>query len=301
MSPVRFWEAPPRFASLLASVAQLVEHRIRNARVAGSNPVGGSMNVSYPIAGYKTTLLCVLVFLFVCLSGCRIDGSSISTMTSKQDDREKIIGNKDFVSVDTNGSNIPSTLRSHLDAIGQLSTGCTAAHIGKGLVLTAGHCISVSPRSSSNSCRLLGVVWGNRIGNPHITTSKCESILVRKYAADADYALLKVANPPSASIAPEFDVLGNSPQLTMLSFPRMRPMEWSGYCETIEYTDMSLKLKKFFHTCDSEGGSSGAPLVDAQTLRLVGVHAGGADEYNYAFFLHAMNDIKDLIDSAVLQ
>ncbi len=43
MSPVRFWEAPPRYsASLLASVAQLVEHRIRNARVAGSTPVGGS-------------------------------------------------------------------------------------------------------------------------------------------------------------------------------------------------------------------------------------------------------------------
>lgn len=56
MSPVRFWEAPPRFASHLASVAQLVEHRIRNARVAGSNPVGGSKfeSLSSIYASYKT-------------------------------------------------------------------------------------------------------------------------------------------------------------------------------------------------------------------------------------------------------
>ena len=36
--------------TLSATIAQLVEHRIRNARVAGSNPVGGS---SSNYAGFR--------------------------------------------------------------------------------------------------------------------------------------------------------------------------------------------------------------------------------------------------------
>ncbi|NBX17116.1 MAG: serine protease [Proteobacteria bacterium] len=242
-------------------------------------------------------LLAVVLSLSLVPTGCGAFNRQSSAPSRVLNNHEKIIGANDLVSVDANGENIPERLRGILDAIGQLSTGCTAAHIGNGLVLTAGHCIVVSPRSSSGSCRLIAVVWGNRKGNPKQSISKCETVLARNYTAAADYALLKVSTPPAAAITPDFQIPASTARLTMLSFPRMRPLEWSGFCEPSEHTNPDLRDRKFFHSCDSEGGSSGAPLIDEASLKITGIHAGSADDFNYGFYLSAMRDIQSIIDN----
>jgi hypothetical protein len=235
-----------------------------------------------------------LLFYSGALSACGHHPASSGHLTSKSDLQEKIIGDKDFVSVDADGSNLPTALRGLLDGIGQLNTGCTAAHIGNGLVLTAGHCISVSPRSSSNSCHLLGVVWGNRGDHPNLRVSKCKTILLRTYTGTGDYALLKVSDPPPVALSLDFEVPEKPRRITMLSFPRMRPMEWSGHCDQIEVPEPSLRTQKFFHSCDSEAGSSGAPLIDPESAKVIGIHAGSSDDFNYAFFIHSMGDLKKI-------
>lgn len=234
----------------------------------------------------------IALFLF---SACGLGGDVSALQSTRGAHQEKIIGEKNLVAVDVDGSNVPAGLRPLLDGLGQLNIGCTVAHIGHGLVLTAGHCISTSPRSSSASCRLLGIVWGQRNGSQNLRTSKCESVLVRKYTNSADYALLKVSHPPEVSFKISFEPPQAARAATLLSFPRMRPMEWSGFCKMSDHPDSALKLQKFLHSCDTESGSSGAPVLDAETFEIIGVHGGAADDLNYGFFAHSMPKVSEFL------
>jgi hypothetical protein len=216
------------------------------------------------------------------------NNSSTQSHSSAQD-REKIIGNNDLTPVSENGENLPEALRPIIAAIGQVSVGCTATHIGKGLVLTAGHCILTSPRSGPKYCRGVAVVWGNYPGSTGQTVSKCREVVFRNYNSASDIALIRVENPPKAFIPLDLKTGSSSLSLprsniTLLSFPRMRPLEWSQECEMSEY-----KEKKFLHSCDTEPGSSGAALIDTTTLKVIGVHGGASDELNYGSFL---NDLQ---------
>lgn len=208
-------------------------------------------------------------------------------------DQEKIIGVSDLLPVTQGGENLPDELRPLIGAIGQLNIGCTATHIGHGLILTAGHCVTASPRSSSVSCRLLAVVWGNIGPNPEkpLKVSKCREVVARSSSAGEDFALLRVENPPEAAIAMDTRGLSGEQHLnvTMLSFPRMRPMEWSGLCALRPYKGEFPSSSKFFHSCDSEGGSSGAAIIAMDTLSIVGIHGGSADEFNYGTFSSVLN------------
>ncbi|MFZ9520869.1 MAG: trypsin-like serine peptidase [Silvanigrellaceae bacterium] len=215
-----------------------------------------------------------------------------------QDVEEKIIGENNLIPVTASADNLPVEMRHLVDAVGQLNLGCTATHIGSGLVLTAGHCISKSPRSSTNSCRHLGVVWGNRGGNTQLSASKCLEVKIRVYNDTLDYALLKVENPPAAFIPVETEPTTLTTPATMLSHPRMRPLEWSGICGLSVYEDPKRASEKFFHSCDSEGGSSGAAILSRESLRIIGIHNGASDELNYGIFITAITDLAKLITSA---
>lgn len=249
----------------------------------------------------------VLHSLFLILvAGCADDraaslpGVAFGVRSHKsQRGEEKIIGTSDLLPVTANADNLPEEMRHLVDAVGQLNVGCTATHIGAGLILTAGHCISQSPRSSTTSCRQLGVVWGNRGGNSKFTVSKCLEVKMRVYNDTLDYAILKVENPPEAFIPVELQKPDLPTQTTMLSFPRMRPLEWSGNCEIFSYDDPKRALKKFFHSCDSESGSSGAAILSRESLRIVGVHNGASDEFNYGMFITAIDGIAKLMPSQI--
>lgn len=205
---------------------------------------------------------------------------------------EKVIGENDFVPVAADAANLPLELQDAVSAIGQLNIGCTATHIGGGLVLTAGHCVTRSPRSRSKGCPQLGVIWGNYGGNKKYSVSKCITVEAREYNDRVDYAVLRVANPPSAFVEVDWEQqVQQVLPITILSFPRMRPMEWSPNCETQSYADPARASVKFSHSCDTEGGSSGAPIFSADTFRLIGIHGGAGDELNYAMYVSALGQI----------
>jgi len=245
---------------------------------------------------YKMTVSLTLLASVTACSGAPLQ-SGIHQLHLAGSSQEKIIGENNLTPVALEGENLPIELRPFVKAIGQLNVGCTATHIGKGLVLTAGHCISTSPRSSSKSCRTLGVVWGNIGGNKNLSVSKCLEVAARTYNAHTDFAVLRVANPPESSIEVDLETQPSAlnSNITMLSFPRMRPLEWSGRCAVSQYNDDSVAWKKFLHSCDSESGSSGAVLISTSSLKVIGIHGGASDELNYGMYTAAINELKTLL------
>jgi subtilisin-like proprotein convertase family protein len=74
-------------------------------------------------------------------------------------------------------------------------------------------------------------------------------------------------------------------ELIVASHPRgrLKEIDRSATCkirsvETIEVAERET----ITHTCDTEGGSSGSPVIDRRTGQIVGLHWGGVEDYNYA-------------------
>ena len=191
---------------------------------------------------------------------------------------EKVIGQNDLVSVNSDASNIPQKFQKLVNAFGILSMGCTATHIGNGYVITAGHCFFAGSELQRNlNCEGTLIEWGVRAALTPYMVSKCESIVASQQNDRVDFAILKVSPVPDTSVEVDFQ---NRAQigdlLTMFSHPDEKPLAWSNIC-MVENIPVNMKLSSeyLYHQCDSNQGSSGAVLINADTLKAVGLHSGG--------------------------
>ena len=206
----------------------------------------------------------------------------------------KIIGENDLVAVDATASNIPSQFANLVDAFGLINMGCTATHIGNGVVLTAGHCFMASRVLSKDlSCEDVTIDWGVREGKEPYLQSKCEIILfaqTNKFIGN-DFAIFKVSPVPPVSVSIELErkaALGDA--ITIFSHPEELPLQWSKNCVVEESSDLIFTAAALQHKCDTNPGSSGATLLDATTGKVVGIHGGGrltseAEGMNYGTFM----------------
>jgi hypothetical protein len=216
-------------------------------------------------------------------------------------DQEQIVGENDLVPVLSDGANVPDKYRPLLDAFGLISVGCTATHIGDGLMLTAGHCLLErtpgttvpSERMNDVPCAEVAVTWGVRVDTPGYLTSKCDVVLALQWTKDRDYAIARVSPVPRAKVDVHFAARPeNDTGLTMFSHPRRRPLEWSKTCP-LKSGPLALAfgIDKFLHQCDAERGSSGAPLLDDTSLDVIGIMNGSGgstlspEPWNIATFL----------------
>ncbi|MFZ3229371.1 MAG: serine protease [Pseudobdellovibrio sp.] len=193
---------------------------------------------------------------------------------------DRVIGENDFVMVDSTGSNIPFRYRKIIDAFGFMDIGCTATHIGNGYVLTAGHCFWAPPTLVEDTpCDDVTVEWGYRKDTKPYLVSKCQRIVAAIHSNSMDFAVIKVSPIPPISIAPDLQrkMIGGD-SLTVFSHADEQPLQWSGFCgsETIKDPQFSSELVQ--HKCDTNPGSSGATLLNLLTLKVVGIHDGGAEE-----------------------
>lgn len=201
---------------------------------------------------------------------------------------DKIIGENDLVKVNANGSNIPEKYSSLLNAFGRMSMGCSATHIGNGIVLSAGHCFDAEMYREDNvPCANVTVAWGVRSGQPAYLTSKCVKILSQQRDEQVDYAIFQVSPAPKARVELELrgkPVVGAS--LTIFGHPQGRPLEWSQTC-SFQRTPQSVPFNEadFVHQCDTEPGNSGSTILDDRTLRVIGIHDGGISPWNYGTLL----------------
>lgn len=190
---------------------------------------------------------------------------------------EKIIGEDDLVAVSATSDNIPLRFRSLVDAFGHMSMGCTATHIGNGYVLTAGHCFYAGDEMMVDAdCSDTTIEWGLRENKTPYLVSKCENIIAAQRNDESDFAIIKVSPVPPVAIAPDLKrkaILGDS--LTIFSHPEELPLRWSRICgvERIQHSDIPGDYIQ--HKCDTNPGSSGATIIDAISLKVIGIHDGG--------------------------
>lgn len=233
----------------------------------------------------KTLSLLVAVPVAILAIGC-------AAPTDGEDEVEvarqmKIIGANDLVVVKDSGANIPEKYRALIDGFGILSMGCTATHIGDGMVLSAGHCFNApSTRRDNVACPNIKVKWGFRADSAAYMESQCEVIRTMETNRNRDYAILKVNPAPPVALEVDFGARPDTDtSLTIFGHPRRRALEWSQVCLLQPGSVGGWGLDQFSHQCDTEPGSSGSTILDDTTLRVIGIHDGGTTRWNYGTYL----------------
>jgi hypothetical protein len=150
-------------------------------------------------------------------------------------------------------------------------------HIGKGVVVTAGHCFAAGDEAKKDYVpEPTTVRWGVRGSQhatwPYLTSTLTKVIEARRSKPGPDYAFFLV--DPIPPVAVDVD-LGARPatgtKLTLFSHPWGRPLEWSGLCDLMPPRENGGP-ERFEHRCATEGGSSGGVMLDDATLKIVGIH-----------------------------
>lgn len=193
-------------------------------------------------------------------------------------DIDKIIGDNDLVSVDADATNIPFKYRKLVNAFGKMVGGCTATHLGQGYVLTAGHCVDVIDTLVKNQeCSTdYDVEWGYRGDAKPYLYSKCQKVIIAERNFNTDYALIKVYPAPSSSIAIDLEKMPEQSTITTIfSHPDEGPLMWSKTCRIQKSYSPYISKQLIHHVCDTNPGSSGAAILSAGTLKIVGIHTGG--------------------------
>lgn len=207
-------------------------------------------------------------------------------------DESKIIGNNDLIAVNADASNVPLKYKNLVNAFGILSMGCTATHIGNGYVITAGHCFWAGEELQKDQpCSDTTVEWGVREGISPYLKSTCEKILFAQRNGKNDFAILKVFPVPDTAINVELARKAEAQDvITIFSHPEELPLRWSQTCIVESSVDSKLPPGSLQHQCDTNPGSSGATIIDANTNKVVGIHDGGrltgpATGMNYGTYL----------------
>ncbi len=199
-------------------------------------------------------------------------------------DIEKIIGKNDLIAVDATASNIPAKFKPLVNAFGKLGMGCTATHIGNGYVLTAGHCFWAGETAIENqNCEGAEneIQWGYREGVEPYLTSKCEKIVMAQRTEKMDYALLKVSPVPPTFVKADWSKRAKvGSKVTIFSHPEELPLRWSQLCKIQKVANSDFDQALIHHICDTNPGSSGATIIDAYALKVVGIHDGGRADGN---------------------
>lgn len=148
---------------------------------------------------------------------------------------------------------------------------CTAFVVGKRYVLTNGHCIN-----TSELARKARVTFGHDSSSQEGTTLNVKDLVAS--CPNLDCSLLELESEPpagtgSVAIPPDVHPKPGSP-LVVIGHPdgAYKEVSLKG-CAAAD--DIASADSVFEHYCDTEGGSSGSPVFDLVSRRLVGLHRVG--------------------------
>ena len=183
---------------------------------------------------------------------------------------DRIIGDNDLVQITADYANNP-----RIQAIGRMNLGCTATHVGNGIAISAGHCFArgnfegVHKNVPCNDLKHQ-VRWGLTYGSEGYLTSSCTEIIASELNEERDYAIFRVFPVPTGSIGLNPETVSVDAQISIFSHPRKRHLEWSQWCK-VEGLVGKSHGHQFYYSCDTEGGSSGAAVLD-KNYHVVGIH-----------------------------
>ena len=201
-----------------------------------------------------------------------------------------------------------------LNAIGRMELGCTVTHIGGGFAITAGHCFAnpyiredlanffvkdvscnyVSGLPNSEYDVSFGV-RGNSLGH---VKGNCDKIIIAENSPQLDFAIVKLSQAPNEAIfLKEKSRAIKGKEVTIYSHPSRRALEWSQDCRLLERRIDGLN--RIQYDCDTEGGSSGAAVLDTENLEIVAIHTNGTSSSYYGH--NSGQPIQDIIDKLKLE
>ncbi len=210
---------------------------------------------------------------------------------SRSDSSLRSIIDEDSLQPVGDGTQLPASLRGSLGAIGKLTGGCTAFHLGDGLVATAGHCLPKPTKTVAESaCGTYSIQW-----NGEAQPSHCLRYLAYQYDEQSDFALIEVDPlPPTHIHLPTRDDRADRPSRALvIGYPKDRPLSTTAQACQARW-ETGTDEQKFFHDCDTLPGHSGSPVLDADSAQLIGVHDGDAEKANYGSFLPSLRQLHQL-------
>ena len=252
-----------------------------------------------------------LLFLALLSLGFMSCGPSTQKRDLQFSNSKTIIGDNDLEPVPKilNDKSDHSPSEELLDSIGKMELGCTATHIGHRLVITAGHCVTARlfDFHKNISCfRDFTINWGVRGSFEGYLQSKCKKIIAAENSMKRDFAIIEVDYAPKSkfTLSPYGEPRVNH-LLTLYSHPMKRPLEWSKNCKNLGKKDLGpwsanreYHQNRIHYACDTEGGSSGAAVLDAENFEILAIHNSGIttpDDQNKA------TTVKDILDKLNLE
>lgn len=179
------------------------------------------------------------------------DSASIVTASPRIKDWGKSIARLQFIGADGNGYF------------------CTAFVVSSTLMLTNNHCINTDAEMQSAV-----VEFDYDTDGAHVDSRRFAALLV--HDETLDYSLLRLARPSSRTPLPLKDMaVADKQGLLIIEHPAGKPKRVSIIdCQVRgpEMTGMGQEKTDFGHFCDTEGGSSGSPIQDAQSGAVLGLH-----------------------------
>jgi acetyl esterase/lipase/V8-like Glu-specific endopeptidase len=168
----------------------------------------------------------------------------------------------------------------------------TAFLVARDKVMTAGH---AGLKDLEKAAFIFDYWWDSGKKQLRKSTYKpaeiyrCKAVLMHQNDKHGDYALLQLNRPVMGRKPLTLLAVGGAAKLdmkvaTMISAPDGTPLkltakgEIHGTPPTPKSQNLDLS-RFFFHTLDNSGGSSGAPIFDAATGQVIGIHSGGDDNF----------------------
>lgn len=221
---------------------------------------------------YRTWGRWGLFFAIFTQAGCGNNDSASSKL-------DVIIGADEQAVVLENEAGEVGTYHNLFDAIGRLSGDCTVFHVGRGVAVTAAHCVQVTAAPGPQPCQALSIAWGYRYQHDAYLQSRCLEILAYKLEDGMDFALLRVDPAPPVALPVAVNDPEEGVDLTVFGHPHGEPLHWSGVCKA----HWNKEARGFLeHQCDTKAGNSGSPVFDHGRREVVGVHKGGEGSWNWA-------------------
>ncbi len=158
--------------------------------------------------------------------------------------------------------------------ISEKDTDCTGVMLTPSLLLTNQHCIS-----QPKQLRTAHVEFGHETNSVVVESFRIQEILV--VDETLDFSLLRLDRPASQWTTAQAD---NAPikknrKLVIIQYPNGSPKKVSVIGCEVESPDVSGVPTDFFHFCDADGGTSGAPVMDHLTGKVLGLHH--IEQWNY--------------------
>ncbi|MFM7203433.1 MAG: trypsin-like serine peptidase [Myxococcota bacterium] len=189
---------------------------------------------------------------------------------------ESYYGRDDTVAI----AKAPDNVYAERGPVARLDLGsglCTAFLISEDLMMTNHHCMSSQSGCTQSKAQFNYELDTN--GNPLPTDEyRCTELLTAN--EPLDYAVFRVANSPGLTYG-WFSLDARVPtgeQGSIIQHPngRRKRAAVAPNCRLLDIADGNDNNTDFRHQCDTEGGSSGSPVLDAN-FNVVGLHHfGGA-------------------------